>query len=233
MDNLLNSVLHGLVTYSVGIFIILIFIILVYVRRFIVALREWQKSVFGLERSLAQRKLVKSTTALTLLLLLVIGEFLIVTVLGPQMPSLELAMTPTIDPFATATSTLTAGEQGPTPIPTPTVGQDSLVSECVEDVIEITTPADGDSVSGTVELMGSVNVENFGSYKYEFSQTGSINWTTVAAGNQLKLDESLGFWYTNSLTPGTYLLQLVPLDNTGAEMTPCIITVEVVAAPEE
>jgi hypothetical protein len=233
MSNLLNSVLRGLVTYSVGIFIILILTILVYARRFALALREWQKSVFGLERSLAQRKLVKSTIGLTLLLLLIIGEFLIVTVVGPQMPSIELAMTPTIDPFATATSTLTAEERGPTPIPTPTIGQESLVSECVEGVIEITSPGEGETVSGTVELIGSVNVENFGSYKYEYSQTGAVSWTTIAAGNQLRLDESLGFWYTSSLTPGTYLLQLVPLDNTGAEMTPCIISVEVAPPPEE
>ncbi|MCB2202811.1 hypothetical protein KQH56_02270 [bacterium] len=229
MSNLLNSILRGLVTYSVGIFIVLTIAILVYARRFVTALKEWQKSVFGLERSLAQRKLVKSTTGLTLLLLLVIGEFLAVTVLGPQMPSIELALTPTIDPFATATSTLTAAEQGPTPIPTPTVGQESLVSECIEGVKEFTSPFDGDTVSGTVELIGSVNVENFGSYKYEYSQTGAVSWTTIAAGNQLRLDESLGFWYTSSLTPGTYLLQLVPLDNTGAEMVPCIISVEVEA----
>jgi hypothetical protein len=76
-----------------------------------------------------------------------------------------------------------------------------------------------------------MNVENFGSYKYEFSPTGAISWTTIAAGNQLKLDEPLGYWYTSALTPGTYLLQLVPLDNTGSDMTPCIISVEVV--PEE
>ncbi|MDY6873617.1 MAG: hypothetical protein SVR81_06585 [Chloroflexota bacterium] len=229
---MLNSILRGLVTYSVGIFIVLVIAILVYARRFATALREWQKSVFGLERSLAQRKLVKSTTSLTLLLLLIIGEFLVVTVAGPQMPSIELASTPTIDPFAAATATLTAAEQGPTPIPTPTVGQESLVSECIEGVKEITSPGDGDTVSGTVELIGSVNVENFGSYKYEYSQTGAVNWTTIAAGNQLRLDESLGFWYTSSLTPGTYLLQLVPLDNTGAEMTPCIISIEVAPAPE-
>ena len=106
--------------------------------------------------------------------------------------------------------------------------QEGIVSECVEGVLEITTPANGEQVSGTVELIGSVNVENFGSYKYEFSTTGTINWVTIAAGNQLKLDESLGFWYTSALTPGPYLLRLVPLNNLGEEMTPCVITVEVV-----
>ncbi len=65
MDQFLNSVLRGLVTYSVGIFIVLILGELIYIRLFLIALKEWQKSVFGLERSLAQRKLVTSTTGMT------------------------------------------------------------------------------------------------------------------------------------------------------------------------
>jgi len=231
MDEFLNSVLRGLATYSVGIFFILALGILIYMRNFLMGLREWQKSVFGLERSLAQRKLVRATTGLTLLILLVIGEFLLATVVVPQMPSVAAEATPTIDPFATLTATLSAAEQGATPVPTATIGQESLISECIEGVTEITSPANGETVSGTVELIGSVNIENFGSYKYEFSTTGAVSWTTIAAGNTLKLDENLGFWYTSSLTPGDYLLQLVPLNNAGEEMVPCIITVEVV--PEE
>jgi hypothetical protein len=231
MDEFLNSVLRGLATYSVGIFFILALGILIYMRNFLMGLREWQKSVFGLERSLAQRKLVRATTGLTLLILLVIGEFLLATVVVPQMPSVAAEATPTMDPFATLTATLSAAEQGAMSVPTATIGQESLVSECIQGVTEITSPADGETVSGTVELIGSVNIENFGSYKYEFSTTGAVSWTTIAAGNTLKLDENLGFWYTSSLTPGDYLVQLVPLNNAGEEMVPCIITVEVV--PEE
>jgi hypothetical protein len=158
---------------------------------------------------------------------------LIVTIVGPRMPALQIEASPTFDPFAAATTTLMAEEQEATPIPTPTIGQESLVSECRAGEVEITSPEEGSTVSGTVELIGSVNIPNFGSYKYEYSPTGAIYWTTIAAGNQLKLDESLGFWYTSSLTPGTYLLQLVPLDNTGEAMTPCIISVEVVPVVEE
>jgi hypothetical protein len=205
---------------------------LIYIRKFILGLREWQTSVFGLERSIAQRKLISATTGLTLLLLLVIGEFLLITVVGPQMPSEALSMTPTVDPFATSTATLSeAAAQANTLQPTPTIGQDSLVSECVEGELEITSPEDGVEVSGTVEIIGTVNIADFGSYKYEYSTTGAVDWVTIAAGNQLKLDENLGFWFTSDLTPGTYLLQLVPLNNLGEELTPCIITVEVV--PEE
>ena len=232
LDAFLNSLLRGLITYSVPIFILLGLGILIYIRKFILGLREWQTSVFGLERSIAQRKLISATTGLTLLLLLVIGEFLLITVVGPQMPSEALSMTPTVDPFATSTATLSeAAAQANTLQPTPTIGQDSLISECVEGELEITSPEDGVEVSGTVEIIGTVNIADFGSYKYEYSTTGAVDWVTIAAGNQLKLDENLGFWFTSDLTPGTYLLQLVPLNNLGEELTPCIITVEVV--PEE
>ncbi len=232
MDAFLDSVLRGLITYSVPVFILLGLGVLIYIRKFSLGLREWQSAVFGLERSIAQRKLISASTGLTLLLLLLIGEFLLVTVVGPQMPSQAMRVTPTIDPFASPTATPSeAGPQAATLQPTPTIGQDTLVSDCIEGVVEITSPADGEEVSGTVEIIGSVNIADFGSYMYEYSTTGAVNWVTIAAGNQLKLDESLGFWFTSDLIPGTYLLQLVPLNNLGEALTPCIISVEVV--PEE
>ena len=230
MDNFLNNILRGLVDYGIGIFVVLILGFLVYIRKFLIALKGWQRSVFGLERSMAQRHLVTSTTGLALLLFLLVGEFLIVTIVGPRMPSIQVNVTPTSkNPFATLTVIVEEAEA--TLVPTATVGQDTLVSECIPGQVEITSPADGSTISGTVEIIGSMYTDNFGSYKYEFSPTGAISWTTIAAGNQLKLDELLGYWYTSSLTPGIYLLQLVPLDNEGTDLTPCIITVEVV--PEE
>ena len=230
MDNFLNNILRGLVDYGIGIFVVLILGFLVYIRKFLIALKEWQQSVFGLERSMAQRKLATSTTGLALLLFLLVGEFLIVTIVGPRMPSIQVSVTPTTEnPFASPTVTVEEAEA--TLIPTATVGQDTLVSECIPGQVEITSPADGSTISGTVEIIGSMYTDNCGSYKYEYSPTGAISWTTIAAGNQLKLDELLGNWYTSSLTPGVYLLQLVPLDNEGNDLTPCIITVEVV--PED
>ncbi len=233
MTNFLDSVLRGLITYRYGIYLLLGLGMVVYLRKFFIGLREWQKSVFGLERELARRQLISASTGLVLLMMLVVGEFLLVTVVGPRMTAAESGdSTATMDLLATQTSTLPSGtENSLTDVPTTTVVEESLDSECIEDVLEITNPADGEEISGTVELIGSVNVENFGSYKYEYSSVGTIDWTTIAAGDQLKLDESLGFWYTSALTPGSYLLRLVPLDNTGEEMTPCIIRVEVV--PEE
>jgi len=229
MDELINNIIRGLITYSFGIFILLGVGFLIYLRKFILGLQDWRASVFGLERDIAKRKLVSASTGLILLILLFIGEFLLITVLGPQLPAYTTATAPTNNPIITPTTTLSSAESGASERkPTPTIGQESLISECLEEILEITSPADGDDVSGTVEILGTVNVEDFGSYKYEYSTTGAIDWVTIAAGNQLKLDENLGYWYTSALQPGIYLLQLVPLNNVGDELTPCIITVEVV-----
>lgn len=231
MDINLDRIFRWLITYRAAVFSVLGLGILIYLRKFALSLREWQLSVFGLERKIAQRKVISASTGLILLLLLLIGEFLLVTVLRPQLPAEIMRATPTIDPFVTPTLTLSAQESAAQQAPTPTIGQDMLQSNCQEGVLEITSPEEGEQVSGTVELIGTVNIEDFGSYKYEYSTTGAVNWVTIAAGNQLKLDESLGFWYTSSLVPGPYLLQLVPLNNIGEDLTPCIIQVEVV--PEE
>jgi hypothetical protein len=228
MDALLQSVLRGLITYRTGIYVLLGLGIFLYLRKFFIGLREWQGSAFGLERKIAQRKLISASTGLILLLLLVLGEFLLVTIIEPQMPLQPTEISSMINPLATQTATIPPDEaQVAVPTVENIIEQSDLVFECIEDVVEITNPADGDTISGTVEIIGSVNVDNFGSYKYEYSPTGNINWVTIAAGNQLKLDESIGFWYTSALTPGTYLLQLVPLDNVGEALTPCIVTVEV------
>lgn len=230
MEAVLYRVLRGLVTYRVGIYILLGVGILVYLRMFLVGIHEWQRSVFGLERRFAQRRLISASTGLMLLFLLLIGEFLLVTVIEPQMPAEKIETQIASSPVGEPGVTLPLDTMEPEIVPTAILNleQTELLSVCIEDTVEITYPADGDRVSGSVEVIGSVNVDNFGSYKYEFSPTGNINWVTIAAGNQLKLDENIGFWYTSALTPGTYLLRLVPLDNAGMELTPCIVTIEVV-----
>jgi len=231
MDAFLNSILRGLIYYRTGIYVLLGLGLLLFIRKFFVGWREWQRAVFGLERKIAQRKLVSATSGLVLLIFLLLGEFLLVTVIGPQMRTQPMATISTDNLINETASLLSGGEDQvdmPVANPLSTDPQESPTSECIENVLEITYPQDGDVVSGTVDIIGSVNIDNFGSYKYEYSSVGDINWITIAADNQLKLDESLGFWFTSSLIPGRYLLQLVPLNNVGEELTPCIINIEVV-----
>jgi hypothetical protein len=158
-----------------------------------------------------------------------IGEFLLVVVIGPQMPEQHAERIIEFNPLATATATFSVEEpQNPLSTVTVAVMEETLESNCIEDVLEITSPGDGETVSGIVEIIGTVNVEDFGYYKYEYSTIGTINWITIAAEDQLKLDETLGNWNTFDLTPGPYLLQVVPLNNAGESLPPCIIRVEVI-----
>ena len=95
-------------------------------------------------------------------------------------------------------------------------------------VLEMTAPKQDDTVSGVVEILGSVDTPSFGSYYYAYSNTGeTLNWQTIAAGSEVTKEGSLGFWYTANLVPGDYYLRLVALDNDGKEQSNCIIRVYV------
>jgi len=230
MNSFLDSVLRGLVSFSTGIFVLLGIGALVYLRKLILSIAEWRRAVFGLERNIAGRKLISASTGLTLIILLMVGEFLLVTVISPQLPASSVTSGANMDPMATPTTTLSADQSQPaSPQSTPTISQEALQSECEEDVLEISSPANGERVSGIVEIIGTVNVEDFGYYKYEYSTTGTINWITIAAEDQIKLDETLGNWNTSELVPGPYLLQVVPLNNVGEAMPSCIIGIEVIS----
>jgi hypothetical protein len=134
----------------------------------------------------------------------------------------------------TATPTINAQINGieSTPLfPTATVERTggSSASGCIPGKFEFTIPSNGQEVSGIVELKGILAVQNFGFYKYEYSRPGSNVWITIAAGNQINPDNSLGHWDTSQLVPGDYLLQLVVTDNKGQMLPACVTSVKVVA----
>lgn len=99
---------------------------------------------------------------------------------------------------------------------------------CTSGQIEWSFPKAGQTISGTVELKGTVNVPNLGFYKYEYSKLGEDNWTTIAAGNQAKVDGQIGFWNTGDLDQGDYRLRLVVADNQNKLFAACIIAVRVI-----
>lgn len=203
-------------------------------RKLVMSLNEAKSATFGLEREAAQKKVTSAVTFLVLIGLLAITEFVAATFLITELPQSVSYSTPTIEMALTPSPTRVLDKDEtpqPTPTPYPQALIEGLVSNCVEDILEFTYPVQGDAVKGVVELIGNVNTQNFGSYKYEYSTTGELNWVTIAAGGEVRIDESLGYWFTGSLTPGDYLLKLVALDNQGNELTPCIINVSVI--PEE
>lgn len=94
----------------------------------------------------------------------------------------------------------------------------------------ITSPKAGDEVRGSVELIGTAGIPNFGFYKLEVAPLGGSTWAIFSAGSKPVRNGSLGKWDTTALTPGDYQLQLVVTDNQGAALPSCIVSVRVLPA---
>ena len=228
----MEYVIKFLADFEVPIYLILGIVAVVYLRRIVISLEEKRTAIFGLEREAAQRKVTAAASILILVGLMTILEFVVATFLAGELSQEPTFATPTIEVLTTPTTTL----PGPVPTdatPTPTLYPQAQIegidSQCVNDILEIKSPAHDGEVSGVVEITGSVNTPSLGSYRYDFSTMGEPDWQTIAAGSGVRIDESLGSWYTSDLAPGPYMLRLVALDNEGTETSTCVIVVNVTA----
>lgn len=227
----MKQTLEFLAEIELGIYLLLGLLAVVYFRQLMLSYHAWRHSIFGLEKEIAQRKFIASTTILVLVTAMAFSVFILVTFVLPGLPdpyegdpaALQVGLdgTPSATQSLDATQDILLLNTAETAIPE----QQALISNCVVGELEITSPQPEETVRGVVEIKGTVNPSNFGSYKYEYSTTGILQWKTIAAGNEIVIDASLGFWYTNSLIPGDYYLRVVPLDNQGVALTPCVIHV--------
>ena len=226
----MEDLLRFLQTYELWIYGLLGAVFLVYFRKMLIAWRDWRAAVFGLEKENAQRKFSASLTAVGLLGMLLLMEFVLISFIAPAFPKTFMLVTPTLNLLATPTATLSmlGAEAGvvrteSTPLPEGENG-------CIPGQIEWTVPRDGDTIQGVIELQGTVNLPTLGFYRFEYSAAGSNSWMPIAAGSDSKINEGLGGnWNTGQLIPGDYLIRLVVTDNLNTELTPCVITVQVIA----
>lgn len=217
---------QALATYEGLIYIILAIFGLLALRRLWIAWREYQESIFGLEREVTQRRLLQASAGVVLVLLLAVTEFILAAFVVPNLPQTAFLPTATIDPLATPSMTLppdlaTAFALTPNPAAVPGA------NGCIPDQLEISSPRQGQTISGVIDLIGTVDIPNFGFYKYEVAPLGSDVWATISAGRQVVIDGSLGGWNTGQLTPGDYQLRLVVTDNQGRVLPACLIQVRV------
>jgi hypothetical protein len=190
--------------------------------------REWRDSVFGLEREFAMRRLSQSALVSLLIVILFFGELFLVSFAIPMMPASDMLATPTLDLLNS--TPLSGSAAAETVVPNSASGAVSNSSDgCRPNEIIITSPEPGEQVSGTVTLIGTVVVDNFGFYKYEVSPAGAGAWATISAGRDPVQNGELGLWDTTALTPGDYELSLEVIDNQGQLFQPCVIPVRVVA----
>ncbi|GAB4578331.1 MAG: hypothetical protein Fur0022_10660 [Anaerolineales bacterium] len=224
-------------TYEGLIYVILGVGALLNLRLFMVAWNELRSTIYGLEREQAQARLNQAAGTLTLLIILAIAEFVVVSFVIPFRPQANPLLTPTIDLLATPTITLAPAENGemdedatPTPVPTPDLRQ----GVCLAGELEITSPQPGERVSGEISVVGSANVENFGFYKLEIAQIQSINWRTIQAGRTLVENGLLiETWDTATLQAGDYMLRLVVTLSDETLLPDCRVPITILPPQEE
>lgn len=103
--------------------------------------------------------------------------------------------------------------------------------------VGISSPAAGDSLSGSVEITGTATSPAFEYYKVEYSTDGE-NWYPVDGDDYSHEEQvsgaTLATWDTTLFPNGSYSLRAVLVDNTGNYVAsePVAVTVNNAAAPE-
>jgi hypothetical protein len=194
------------------------------------AWREWRDSVFGLEREFAMRRVSQALMISLLILFLFFGELFLASFIVPALPTPGMVTTPTSDALNQTEGAFSGDPAVALTLLAPvSESSPNLESGCVPGEIILTSPESGQEVSGTVTLVGTVDVDNFGFYKYEVAPQGTETWATISADRKLIKNGELGFWDTTTLTPGDYQLRLEVTDSQGQGYPACIISVRVIA----
>jgi hypothetical protein len=216
-----------LISYEVLIYIVLAIGGLFSFRWLLNSWREWQTAVYSLERQFSSRRLGQSVAISTLLVVVFCFVFSLRTFIIPLLPASVFITTPTLDFISTPTGTLSV-EMMTQFANLPAQTAVANATGCTPNQIIFTSPAPGEEIKGTIEVTGTVNIQNFGFYKYEVAPQGSNTWATILAGRTIVLNGSLGRWDTTALTPGDYQLRLVVTDNQGIALSPCVVPVRVI-----
>lgn len=234
----MEELLKFFIAYEVWIYVLIGGVALIYLQKVLSAWREWQGALFGLEKESSQKKFSTSMTVFMLLLMVALAEFLMVSFIAPSYPKMASVATPTLNVVFSPTATSRAGQAlagqtltviTPTPGGLPTAVP-VTTEGCSPGKVEWTFPKTGQQLQGIVSLKGTVNLPNLGFYKYEYNPAGNANWTTIAAGNQVKVAADLGGqWNTGQLTPGDYRLRLVVADSQNNVLPACVISIRIVA----
>jgi hypothetical protein len=211
--------------YEIWIYVILGVLVLWQIRKFGLAWEELRGAFFGMEREAAQSRVNSAATMVVLLIIMAVAEFTVVTFVVPTLPGANPLPTATLDLLATPTITLPPPNQNPneTQEATPTQGEIPAAEGCVAEQINLTSPLNGDRISGSITISGSADIPNFGFFTLQIARPGDVIWLPILVGQQPVRNDILGAWDTSSLTPGEYMFRLVVTDNIGNELTPCAI----------
>ncbi|MBT3336710.1 MAG: hypothetical protein HN855_15840 [Anaerolineae bacterium] len=189
--------------------------------------KTWRRAIYSLEREISQRRFARALASNLFWVALILGEFVVASFIVPSMPPSAFIPTPTANLLVTPTGTISV-EMAATLGARPTPQAADFGEGCIPGEKIVDSPAPGQELSGIVELVGTVDIPQFGFYKFEVSPAGAENWSTIFAGRDVIRDDVLGRIDTGELTPGDYSLRLVLTDSLGEALPPCVIPIRVV-----
>lgn len=161
----------------------------------------------------------------------------------PTPTSTPLPVTPTIaadlptptPPLSTTVGaaatdiTLTPIADTPTPEPTAAPQPVAAAPSCADGRSVITSPGNGQTISGMVGIVGTAAHESFQYYKVEVAPGANAagGFVYVGGGSSPVQGGVLTNVNTTALGPGTWTIRLVVVDQTGNFPPPCAVTVNV------
>lgn len=235
--------------YAVLIYVICGVVILVYLRRAILARRERAHALFTLEREVATGKALRSVLVIGAFSLLAGAIFFInlssisyfpslteepptpvhfiTPLLQPTPTSEPVTPSPTPTPSPTSTPTLTPSPT-PTKRPPSTTHTPTTVPRlCPNPDVRITFPGMNAHLKGVVEILGTADIKDFQYYKVEYGVGAEPDeWILIAETHPTAVKEGLlERWDTSGLSEGVYTLSLIVVDITGNYPEPCKVPV--------
>jgi len=119
----------------------------------------------------------------------------------------------------------------PTPQYTPTPVPLIAPPACQDPRAKLIRPANNESVSGVINLIGTAVHNNFQYYRVEYAQgvnmLGDSEFSRIDGGNRPVIDNFLNSIDTRQLSDGPWTLRLVVVDNNGSRVPPCRTTIYV------
>jgi YbbR domain-containing protein len=172
----------------------------------------------------------------------VVPEGLKVESILPDTIEVEITVSPTLTPMVTSeptrtpeptatpkptemlTPTPTPLPPTPTPVPSPKATP-AIQAQCPHPGSRLTYPTVNAVLKGSVQILGSANVDGFDYYKFEFRPEGVSEWSFLQRFNEPVTEGLLGVWDTSPLPPGNYWFRLVVVKKDGNYLAPCQVPV--------
>ena len=213
------------------IYLILLFVGLIYLRQSLIRASELRKAFFGLERERSLSKLTQAGAMLALFFALAVTVFVLANFVSPAFWASEYERA-IQNPDLLLTQQAEA-EQGQDLVPPTLAMRNGLpIVGCPDENVRFSSPEEGSTVSGVVEVRGTANNIAFGFYQYHYMlMSPEASWNVIAAGDTAVIDDELGVWDTTWLVAGEYFLRLVVTDTAGLASPECVIQVRVVPSP--